>query len=133
MKLLIPDPNYPNSGEIDEAFREQLERELQSEFGQVDLTNVDAGPGAAEPAYFLQISGHAADIISLVIAVPVLLHWLPKWKEQFDRVASFLSRKKLTFEGTKWPDSDLQRRGSRSTWKKQRGRQVRRPGVVGCA
>ena len=97
MKILILDPNYPGTGDIDVTFRERLTDELRAELGDLELRDVDAGPGAAEPGYLLEGWYFVASVVSTAAAVPVLKEHLPKWVAKFNQVVASLTARNLTF------------------------------------
>lgn len=97
MRILISDPTYPNDEENHDKFVEELKNDLIKDFGRAELQEVDAGPGAADPAFFWTLLEAVAIALAVFSAPKVLKDNLPLWKAYFDRVRAFLTARNLKF------------------------------------
>ena len=86
MPLLIIDPTYPEREDECQSVRDELTRSLSQRIGSpASLEDVDAGPSASIPAYWLEIAG----LVWTAFAAPKTiqdnwLYWIDYLKKAFN-------------------------------------------------
>ncbi len=97
MGILIKDPNYPRTGEIDDNFVPTLKVRLEQTLSKTELEYVDAGAGASDPSYFVYVLELIALGLALFSTPSILKENAHLWKRCFDKVVEVLNREKLRY------------------------------------
>jgi hypothetical protein len=97
LRILIGDPTYPENFDRHDEFVEGLRSDLRREFRAFDLDDVDAGPGAADPAFFLTMVEIAALVLTFYAAPKTIQESLPIWRGYFDKLQKFLKTRRLDY------------------------------------